>query len=586
MKGLGKAIAALLAAAGILAGLSLVTSCVIGGRGEGVISLLITDGPQNDWREVSIILESVQAYNESTNAWHDIWIADPANPDTGKINLVTLGGVSLILGNATVTGGTYDQIKITFDPDPAGMTLVDDSGLTIAAGNIIVTDPGGLGEILVDLDPPVRLVDGETENLQLDFDLAHPLSIVRIDSKVVLNFQVRSKALPADVDQAQFARALGDVTAAAVEGTSFTIESVHGAETVFGVDVDTTYYDADTGQPGSFAALASLVDGGGALVASSLTADGGHTARSVWYAGDAATLPDVTPEGLIRLVGADRITMSKLIISGSPGAYRSDYGMETIRIDAGTSWTFKGLSMGTGLGVLPFIDEGFRIEVTLVDPAASPRVAGSVNVTSASADGVVASATLQNFVLGDSMASGIQAYSTADNHKFEWMFFELESSPSTSIQGFVDVANKAAAANFRLAGTASLHWDVTNDRWVVEDFVLDPVRLHDLTQISTGYTEAAGTMVLSTYDPWDNATPQDLTVLVDAEGDFQTLVGSLVLDESAGTSTYTYPVPVTEWAALLTPGLSAVKGWVRAAVATDGTLTWHAQTLLAKTANP
>jgi hypothetical protein len=543
----------------------------------------VTDGPQNAWQEVSVILKAVQVFDPMANDWEDVWTAAPNDPGTGKINLVTLAGVSMVLGQADIPVGTYDRIKIVIDTNPATMTLVDRDGQAVLPGDIIVTDAGGTGEIEVALEPAVSVAEGGLENVQLDFDLAHPLSVVRVDDKVVLNIQVRRKAVPSLVTEILFTRMLGEVTAAATDGSSFTLTSLQGAEFVLRLDAGTNYWNADANQAGSFAGLAALANRGAALVALEMQADRSYRARRVWYAAAAATLADFTPEGLIRNLGPDWLTVSKLVVEEpSEGHYQSGYSTEAIFVDPATVWTFKGRAMGQGTGLVGQLGDGYRVEILLVDPTASPRVAESINVTSAAEDGIVTQVTATGFALGEAISFDLQTYSAILGHEFEWWFYDLEAAKSASVQAFIDTADKAALAGFRLSGIATLVWDDLHARWLVEDFVLNPVRLHDATRITTAYSAAAGTMVLATYDCWDSVTPQDLTVFLDTDGAFRTMIGSLVVNGATSAVTYAFPVPVADWESLLVPSLTTVRAWLRPDVGSDGALTWHAYAVLAK----
>lgn len=575
------------AAALILAGFVLLTSCVIGGVGEGAINLLVTGGLQEDWREISVSLKSIEIFKDSNTTWEEVWAADAENPDTGRIDLVALTGAAAILGNRAIPAGTYDRIRLTLDADPAHMTLIDIEGLAVASADIVVIDPEGAGQITADLEPAVSLAKNETENVQIAVDLAHPLSIARVDDKVVLNLQVGRKALPAAVDSARIARTVGDVAAADVADLSFTLRSVQAGEVTFVADASTAYLDADTGQAGNFGALASLAGTGSALVASSLTAGREIYARTVWYAAGVTTLPPFAPEGLVRAVGPDRITLVRPDVEEpAAGLYRPVSVTETVLVDADTTWTFLGVDMGTGPAVLPFIDTGYRIEVGLVDPAAPTRVAASVEVVSAAESGLVASAGPQSFVFGDSSDSEIMLYSAVTGHAFSWQRFGLTDSLSTSITEFVDLTGEAATAGFRLAGIVSLAWDAENTRWVVEDILVVPVRLAEQTLITTGYTGTSGTMELATYDPWDGVAPLDLTVSLDTGGDEPTAIASLVVDEGTGEITSAYPVSAAGWEALLVPALPKILISIRPEVATDGAVTWHAFTVLTKRTLP
>lgn len=570
MERTGRLLVALAGLALILAGLPFVSSCVIGGAGEGVFSLLVTDAPSDEWREIGIRLESIQVFKSSNDVWEEIWAADPGDPGAGTIDLVSLAGAGEILANTTIPAGTYNRIKFTIDPDPAAMTLVDADGLTVPPGDIIFTNPDGTGEIVAELDPAVSLSKNETESVLVDFDLGHPLSIARVDDKVVLNFQIRRKALPAEIKDLQVAPTIGNLVSVDPDSSGFTVRTGRGVEISFDVDASTSYYDADAGAAGSFEALASLAGTGAVLADSSLAAAGPPYAWSVWYAADAATLSLAAPGGLVRQVGADRIVVARSGVA------------QTIVVDADTLWTYRGTEMGTGPGLLSVIDPGFRVETVIADPGASPRVAAFVDVVQASADGIVASAGPQSFVFGDSTASDIMVYSAVAGHAFAWAFDAVDGSGSASVTDFVETVGKASDAGFSLAGAASLRWDDENTRWVVEDLLIVPARLHELTRITAGYTDASGEMELATYDPWDGVAPLSLTVQLDTDGDLATEVGSIVVDGGSGAVTYAFPVPAGQWPSLLVPELDKALISVRADIAADGTLTWRAYTILAK----
>lgn len=577
-----------LLAVAAVAGLGLVTSCNITGGGasgaRGRLNVLLTDGPTDDWQEVSVIIESVGLHRGDGNSWEDVWTADPANPDAGKINLVDLSGVAEILKTATIPVGTYDLMKIVIDTDPAKMKLVDDQGNTIDPANITVVDPSGKGEIKVDLSPAITVAEGATANLQVDFDLAHPLSIVNLDGKVVISLKVRHKAMPRHLNSLQFARTLGDITAAAADGTSFAIKTLRESELTFGVNANTIYVDVDANLEGTFTGLLALVGTGAALVASNMNSDGSLSARRVWYATSVDTLPQFTPEGLVRRVGANWLSILKKKTETQPTGdrhYRCDWNSETVFIDKNTAWTFQNIAMGTGPSILRSIAKGFRVEVTFVDPAASPKVAASINVHSAHAEGLVTNATSDNFTFGRRDHTRTMAYGGLTDHGFGWWFYGLPSGRSTVIQDFVDTVDQARSANLWVFARAGLYWDTANTRWVVENLVLSPMKLHDFTKITTGYTAGSGSLGVSTYDCWDESVPVTMTVMLDAIGDLQTVVGSFVCNAATNLVTFTLPVVPAEWGALLTPAVNKVKIWVRPVKATDGTFNWHAYSVIA-----
>ena len=239
-------------------GFGLVTSCNITGVGPsgatGGLNLLLTDGPTDDWQEVTVVLKSVSLHSREGNSWEDVWAADPANPASGTVNLVDLSGVTAILEKAMIPVGTYNLLKLVIDTDPATMTLVDDLGTPIAPSQITVVAPSRKGEIKIDLSPAITVAEGSTTNLLVDFDLAHPLSIVNLGGKVVVSLY----------------------------------------------------------------------------------------ARRVWYATSVDTLPQFTPEGLVRRVGENWLRILKKrteALSTGGDRYRCDWNSETVFVDENTTWT-------------------------------------------------------------------------------------------------------------------------------------------------------------------------------------------------------------------------------------------------------
>ncbi|MBE3112311.1 MAG: DUF4382 domain-containing protein [Acidobacteria bacterium] len=575
-----------LLAVAVVAGFGLITSCNITGGGasgaRGGLNVLLTDGPTDDWQEVTVVLKSVSLHRRDGNSWEDVWTADPANPASGTVNLVDLSGVTMILQKATISVGTYNLLKLVINADPSTMKLVDDQGTQIASSQITVVDPSGKGEIKVELSPAITVAEGATTNLEIDFDLAHPLSIVNLDGKVVIGLKVRHKALPRHLKNIQFARTIGDITAA--DGTSFTIKNLQESELTFGVNANTIYIDADTNQAGTFTGLSGLVGTGAALVASNMNADGSLYARRVWYATSIDTLPQFTPEGLVRRVGDNWLSVLKKRTETLPTGdrhHRCDWNSETVFVDENTTWTFRDIAMGTGTSILRHIARGFRVEVAFVDPAASPRVAASINVHSAHAEGLVTGATLDNFAFGWRDHTRTMVYSGIADHIFGWWFYGSPSGRSPVIQDFVDSVDQARSANLWVFAHAGLYWDQANTRWVVENLVLAPMKLHEFTKITTGYSAAAGSMGVSTYDCWDDSVPVIMNVMLDTAGDLQTVVGSFVWNAQTNLVTFTLPVLPAEWETLLTPAVNKVKIWVRPVKATDGTFSWHAYSVIA-----
>ena len=580
----------------VLSVVGLVTSCnMIGGGGTGNLMMLMTDGPTDDWTEVTVHFLSASLHRQGADGWETFWTANTSDPASGKVNLIDLSGISDILNAGPIAAGTYDRLKLVMNTQPSSMTLIPADGTTpIAAENITVVDPSGTGEIKVDLDPDLVVEADKNNVVSIDFDLSHPLSIVNIDGKVVINLKVRHRALPANLSKIQFARTIGTITAAAgnTDGTAtFKIKNLQGAEISFTGNGNTVYVDVSSGKAvaGDFTKFSdpAHINARSALVASNMNADGSLYARRVWYADTIDKLPQFTPEGLVRRVGDTWLSIQgKKTEEQSTGDHhhRCDWDAETVFINADTTWAFQGVDMGvTGLDGLRYVTRGFRVEIVSVDENVTPKIAKSVNIQFAHVEGIVNEPTLDNFKLGWFWRNRTLIYSAVSSHEFSWWFYgETNPSHSADRQGLIDMVGAAQTAHLWVFAWADLTWDASGatKQWVVEDLVLAPMKLHEMTKIAEGYKADTSSMVVSTYDCWDWATPVNLTVKLDTAGDLQTVVGSFTWTGATNVVTFTLPVPVSQWAAVLVPTVNKVKIWVHPVKEGD-TYTWHAYTVIA-----
>ncbi len=583
-----------LGAAG-LAGFGSLTSCnMTGGSagGTGSLTMLMTDGPSDDWTEVTVHFLSASLHVQGSDTWEDFWSANTADPASGKVNLLDLSGISDILNAGPIKAGTYDRIKLVLNTStqPESMTLISGEGTTIRPEDITVVDPSGNGEIKIDLEPNL-VVEADTNNVvAIDFDLAHPLSIVNLDGKVVISLKVRHKRLPLNLNRIQFARILGDITEAAAntDGTAtFTLKTLQGALVEFNGNGSTIYTDVSsgTGVSGSFDGLKALAGTGAALAASNMNSDGSLYARRVWYADDIEKLPVFTPEGLVRRTGDSWFSIQRkktAAMSTGDHRHRCDWDAETVFVNADTAWSFQGADMGLkGTDGLRRIARGFRVEVLYVDENVTPKIAKSVNVQFAHAEGLVMEPTLEDFALGWMWRVRTMVYSAVAGREFGWWSYGMDSSRSADRQAFIDVVHAAREARLWVFAWAGLTWDAENLRWVVENLVIAPMKLHDFTRIVEGYQASTQSMVVSTFNCWDESTPENLTIKLDTTGDLQTLVGLFVWRSDTNLATFTVPVLPAQWETLLVPTVSKVKIWVHPVKEVDGAYTWHAYSVLA-----
>ncbi len=589
----------------VFAGLALLSGCS-GSAGvstnpvtpvaTGAVNVLVTDAPSDDWQQVSVQLKSISVRNHADHTWVDVWTPPASSTTPPTINLVDLSGVAQFLGQATIPVGAYDRVQLVINTDPTTMTLVDDNGNTIAPADITVVDPSGKGAIGVDVSPALTVGTAQPGVVQVDFDLAHPLSIVVESGKVVINLQIRHKAVPRNLRDIQFARTIGKVKA--TTASSLTVTTDHGTDVLFGVDTSTIVVNVDN--PGAAAAFTDITTSDYALVASNMNADGTLYARRIWFSTDETKLPRFSPDGIVRRMGPNWIQLLNRNITVQGSAMRTmHWDPNLVYVDANTTWTFQtNVSMGTGLGVLQYIRRGFRVAVELVDPNATPKVAKSINVQSAHDEGAIKSVTDTGFRFGGFdycpgwmfgptpiTPCGHQwTYSTVADHAFSWWFYGLPSASSTSVQDFMDTVNQADGANLRVFARADLYWDATANAWAAENVILAPEKVPDPAKVTTAYTAVSGTMGVSTFD-WDTDTlPTEMTVALDTTGDLQTVVESLRINTTARAVTFTVPVLPAQWEGLLTTDLQGVRVWVRPVKTVSGTTTtwsWHAYTVVA-----
>ena len=594
--------------AGAVATLALLVGC--GGAsssgsapsGNGTVNLAITDAPSDSWQQVSVVLESASLVAQGSSTPVPIWTASTTNPNAGVVNLVDLNSVATLLGTVTVATGTYSQLQLVINPDPTTMTLVDDNGNTIPAADITVK---GNGTITVDLAPALTVPASGTATLQADFNLADPLSIVETTlggvTQVVLDLQVRHKAVPANLRSLQFARKLGVVSAPTATG--FTITDSSSNSFTYIVDANTIYFDADAKKAGT---LAGLTAGKYALVASNLNADGTLYARRVWYAASAATLPAWTPEGLVRRVRPDQDSFT--IYTKNTNATNTQHAWvpQNVQVDANTAWTFHDtVTMGTGTGFLADIWRGCRVDVQL---NAAGTTATSINVQSAYDEGFIGATSATSVTFGWSamapppMAGGVTCgindmsgrtwtyyQNPADpTNAFSWWYFGLPSSTDAAPADLTAVVTAAKGAKLPVTATANLFWDTVSSSWQAYQLVLEPEQLRT-SVITTGYKDGGsgsgtlGVTCLSPFNDWNTATaPTAMTVTLDYTGDLQTLVESATYTRATRTFTFIAPVPASDWATLLQPAATATMSfdqvWVRPVL--NGTaIDWHAYTV-------
>jgi hypothetical protein len=286
----------------------------------------------------------------------------------------------------------------------------------------------------------------------------------------------------------------------------------------------------------------------------------------------------------VRRVGDTWFSIQKKRAEAAPTGrfhHRCDWDAETVFVNAETTWTFQGTDMGVlGLDGLRQIARGYRVEVVYIDENVTPKIAKTVNVQFAHTEGLIFEPTLDDFKLGWMWRIRTLAYSAVSGHEFGWWFYGLDAARSTDRQTLIDAVHAAHADRLWVFAWAGLTWDAANLRWVAENLVLAPIKLHEMTRITEGYTAATQTMGVATYNCWDAQTPETMSIKLDTAGDLQTLVGSFIWRADTNLVSFTVPVLPAQWEALLVPTVDKVKIWVHPVKEGDGTYLWHAYSVL------
>lgn len=535
----------------------------------GTLAMVFTDAPADGWSKVEVTVKTIRLRSQADHTHFETIFSGSAT-----VNLVDLDTISELLGTLQVPVGTYDRMELGLDLDPAKITLVDTAGNTVPSNKIVIGENlqqnGGL--VPVTLDPVLTVSTGQTNLLQVDFDLAHPLSLF-IDpaGNVVFNVRMLHKPAKAMV-RMQFRPTRGQIKS--VGTSSFVLTNVHNRDLTLAFDANTWFWDVDAKASGSAAGLAA---GKYALVLINMQSDGGLFARRIYYSADASKLPAFTPEG--HILDIDLAT-NRLWVSTDQGQGLTRDGQcraKVIAIDpnatTGTQFFFEGdTDLGVGAAGLANLRRGFKINLEVRDPLATPMVARRINVQRAADEGAFSAVSGTSFTFGTTNA---RSYGYSQSPAFTWWPFADPTAAQSNVSTFVSAAQTGLSAGHAF-GATSLAWDGTAKAWASKDMILMPERL-PVGTIATAYSTGTKSLVLSYTAPGATTPTLQPVVLADS-GAVQTVV--LKIRNQNGVIT-TSLVPAANWAAELTTGVT--KAWASVMPQSDGSL--KAYTLMVYTTN-
>ena len=153
--------------------------------GMGTLQIQLTDAPfsTDSVSRVDVFVVRVdakQAESDSTDAARGVsddsasvngWttIATPKQ----KIELLALrNGVSTLLGDKSVTAGTYRSFRLIIDPSQSSVTLKNGTVLTSTSSPSVSFPSAARSGIKVKLDQPITVGAAATTKVLIDFDVA------------------------------------------------------------------------------------------------------------------------------------------------------------------------------------------------------------------------------------------------------------------------------------------------------------------------------------------------------------------------------------------------------------------------------
>ena len=401
----------------------------------GTVAASISDASTEDWAQIGVRIMGITLTPQGGGTPVTIYTAPSTSTEPAPLlNLVQLDQLSELIGTLQVPAGTYTSATLTISANPGDVSLVASSNpsatFPLAAGAVV--DPaniqikhatGSTGSLTttvnVNLASPLVVATGQTTNLDLEFNLAHPAFLV--DSTVgttttwAVNFNGPVRHNPNyDLASTVLRHAYGSVASVASDNTSISIVKDHeaypvpaaGPSPIAGLQTlqiladatnGTLFYDLDadtTTNLKNFSTEASTLAGKYVRVAARYQANGTLVAVRVW-ASSTWSKVWISPEGHVRHVD----TTNNLIYVDN------ENGVETpIIVNAATNFFFRTpgnaladtTPIGTGTAFLANLVRGFKVHVG-ADPLAANLTAKTVDIEIAKFEGTISSPSTTQF---------------------------------------------------------------------------------------------------------------------------------------------------------------------------------------------
>jgi hypothetical protein len=399
---------------------------------NGTVSMNISDASTEDWATIGVKVLSISLASQGGGNPVNVYTAPSPAP---VVNLVQLDQLSEILGNATVSAGTYTGATLTISANPGDLLLTvaadpeagfaGTAGATIPSSQIqIMGATGSAGSLTVPVNvnfvSPLVVTANQNNALDLEFDLSHPAFLVaHVPATgstlwaVDFNGPVRHHPI-ADIAHLVLRHIYGTVSSVSSDNTSITMtkdfpvypptspETEITSEQNLTILADATngtmFYDVDAKTEATimnFSSIASTIDGKFVRVAARYQSNGTLAAVRMW-ASTSFNSVWISPEGHVLHVNTttDVITVENELGAGVP-----------LTVNANTQFFFRtpaaaqadATPIGTGTAFLSNLVRGFKVHASVVDPLASPLVAQTIDIEIARYDGSISAANLNGF---------------------------------------------------------------------------------------------------------------------------------------------------------------------------------------------
>ena len=529
------------------------------------MAMIISDGSSDDWATVGVKIISIALVPQGGGSPVTVYTA-PATPP--MVNLEQLDQIGEVLGNVSVPVGTYSGAVVTIGANPGDVELVVSAepeagfagtpGESIPSSNIQIAGATGSSGSLtapvhLTFDSPLVVSASGSNALDLEFDLSHPAFIVAHNppgasaTQWAVNFTGPVRRHPiADIAHLVLREMYGSVTAVATDGSSLTVTKdlptlpVVSPETPVStgqsltIQADATngtiFYDVDAGTRTtvtSFSSEASSLVGKYVRFTARYQENGSLVAVRVWASTDFNKLW-LSPEGHVLHVNT---TTDTIVVDNAAGV------PVPITVNSATQFFFRQPAnpsadanpIGTGTSFLTSqsLVRGFKVQVSVVDPLASPLVAQSVDIETAAYSGQISNALPDGtgFTYTHDFLTATDDYSvnldyiasaTANGRDssgnaiagFKWWNFAyptMLNDGANAISEFSSAVGGGSSGGFTFGGANFFAWGVSDavwgdaanpTGWAAPWTILLPTPLPRGT-VATGWANSSFTMTLN-----------------------------------------------------------------------------------------